>query len=129
MNPLSQPRELYYWLIDILDTARDLPYDAGVILRELRKGRIKIEFEHMGLEPIRQTMERMANRQSLTNIIVALLISSSVIALARIPPFVGNISLLGVHRLYNRGYSRSDINIFGHISTPVIDIDKLVILS
>jgi ubiquinone biosynthesis protein len=74
---------------------KDLPYDTGVILRELRKGRIKIEFEHVGLEPIRRTMDRMANRQSLTNIIVALLISSSVIALARIPPFVGNISLLG----------------------------------
>lgn len=93
--PLRQPREFYYWLMDILDTSKDLPYDAGVILRELRKGRIKIEFEHMGLEPIRRTMERMANRQSLTNIIVALLISSSVIALAKIPPFIGNISLLG----------------------------------
>jgi ubiquinone biosynthesis protein len=74
---------------------RDLPYDAGIIMREIRKGRIKIEFEHMGLDPIRRTMERMANRTALTNIIVALLVSSSVVTLAKIPPFVGNISLLG----------------------------------
>ncbi len=95
LNPLRQPYELYYWLIDALDMARDLPYDAGVILRQFRKGRLKIEFEHVGLEPIRRTMERVANRTSLTIIIAALLVSSSVIVLAKVAPFVANIPLLG----------------------------------
>jgi ubiquinone biosynthesis protein len=95
LNPLRQPLELYYWLIDALDMVRDLPYDIGIILREFRKGRLKIEFEHVGLEPIRRTMDRVANRTSLTIIIAALLISSSVIVLAKVPPFVGNIPLLG----------------------------------
>ena len=95
INPFSRSKELYYWLIDTLDTIKDLPYDTGVIMREIRKGRIKIAFEHVGLEPIRRTMESMSNRQSLSNIIVALLISSSVIVLAKVPPFIGNISLLG----------------------------------
>jgi ubiquinone biosynthesis protein len=95
LNPLRQPHELYYWLIDALDMVRDLPYDAGIILREIRKGRLKIEFEHVGLEPIRRTMDRVANRTSLTIIIAALLLSSSVIVLAEVPPFVGNIPLLG----------------------------------
>lgn len=94
LNPLRQPQELYYWLMDTLDTARDLPYDVGVVLREFRKGRLKIEFQHLGLEPIRQTMDRVANRTSLTLIISALLVSSSVIVLAKVPPFVGNIPLL-----------------------------------
>jgi ubiquinone biosynthesis protein len=96
LSPLRQPHELYYWLIDALDMARDLPYDVGVILREFRKGRLKIEFEHVGLEPIRRTMDRVPNRTSLTILIAALLISSSVIVLAKIPPFVGNIPLLGL---------------------------------
>jgi ubiquinone biosynthesis protein len=95
LNPLYQPHELYYWLIDALDMVRDLPYDAGIILREIRKGRLKIEFEHVGLEPIRRTMDRVANRTSLTIIIAALLVSSSVIVLAKVPPFVGNIPVLG----------------------------------
>jgi ubiquinone biosynthesis protein len=95
LSPLRQPQELYYWLIDVLDMARDLPYDVGVILREFRKGRLKIEFEHVGLEPIRRTMDRVPNRTSLTIIIAALLISSSVIVLAKVPPFVGDIPLLG----------------------------------
>jgi ubiquinone biosynthesis protein len=95
LNPLRQPYELYNWLIDILDLAREAPYDVGIILRELRKGRIKIEFEHIGLEPIRKTMERVTNRTLLALLIAALLISSSVIVLARVPPFVGTIPLIG----------------------------------
>jgi ubiquinone biosynthesis protein len=95
LNPIRHPQDLYYWLLDTVDLAKDLPYDVAIIMRELRKGRIKIEFEHVGLEPIRRTMERMSNRGSLTNIIVALLISSSLIVLAKVPPFVGNLSLLG----------------------------------
>ncbi|MBN1189976.1 MAG: hypothetical protein JXA46_09500 [Dehalococcoidales bacterium] len=95
LNPIHGSRDLLFWLVDIFNMARELPYDAGIIMRELRKGRIKIEFEHLGLDPMRRTMERMANRNALTNIIVSLLISSSVITLAKIPPFVGNIPLLG----------------------------------
>jgi ubiquinone biosynthesis protein len=95
LNPFRRSQDIYYWLVDAFDTIKDLPYDAGIIMRELRKGRIKIEFEHVGLEPIRKTLERMSNRNALTNIIVALLISSSVVTLAKIPPFVGNISLIG----------------------------------
>lgn len=91
MNPLRQPQELYYWLVDILDLAKDLPYNANVILREFRKGKFKIEFQHVGLEPLRQTMSQITNRMSLTIIIAALLISSSVVVLAKVPPFVLNI--------------------------------------
>ena len=94
LNPLRQPREIYYWFVDAMDLVKDIPYDVGVVLREIRKGRLKIEFEHLGLEPIRRTMDRQASRLSLTIIIAALLMSSSVIVLAKIPPFVGNIPLL-----------------------------------
>ena len=94
-NPFSQPFGLYYWLNDVLDTARDLPYDIGIVLRELRKGRFRIEFEHIGLEPIRLTMDRIANRTALTIILAALLISSSMLILAKVPPFIGSIPLLG----------------------------------
>jgi ubiquinone biosynthesis protein len=95
LNPLRQPFELYYWLMDTLDTARDLPYDLGIVLKEFRKGRLKIEFQHVGLEPLRVTADRIANRLSLTIIIAALLVSSSVIVLAKVPPYVGNIPVLG----------------------------------
>ena len=95
LNPAHKPLEFYYWLMDALETARDLPYDIGIMLREVRKGKLKIEFEHVGLEPMRRTIDRLAKRMSLTIIIAALLISSSVVVLAKVPPFVGNIPVIG----------------------------------
>jgi ubiquinone biosynthesis protein len=93
-NPFHQGSEILYWLMDTLDTVKDLPYDIGLVVRELRRGKIKIEFEHIGLEPIRETIERVSNRLSLTIIIAALLVSSSVIALAKVTPYVGTIPVL-----------------------------------
>jgi len=94
-NPARQPHELLNWLWDTLDTLRDFPYDLGIVLREVRKGRLKIEFEHLGLEPIRRTLDSLAKRLSLTMLIAALLMSSSIMVLAKVPPFVGSIPLLG----------------------------------
>lgn len=96
LNPIRHPYGLYYWLLDTLELAKDMPYNAGVILREFRKGRLKIEFQHVGLEPIRQTMNRVSNRMSLAIIIAALLISSSVIVLAAVRPLVGDIPLIAL---------------------------------
>ncbi len=95
MDPFRQPNELYHWLSDTLDMVRDLPYEMGIVVREIRKGRLKIEFEHKGLEPMRRTADRIANRTSLTIIVAALLISSSVIVLSKVPPLIGSIPLLG----------------------------------
>jgi ubiquinone biosynthesis protein len=93
-NPLKKPEELLYWLVDVADLVREIPYNVRIILREFRSGKLKIEFEHIGLEPVRQTLERITNRMSLTVIIASLLVSSSVITLAEVPPFVGSIPLL-----------------------------------
>ena len=94
LNPFGQSYGFYYWLIDALDTVRDLPYDIGVVFRELRRGRIKIEFEHVGLEPLRSTIERFGNRTSLSIVIAALLLSSSMVVTAKVSPYVGDIPLL-----------------------------------
>jgi len=96
LNPLRQTNELYYWFIDALSIVRDLPYDVGIVMRQARKGRFKIEFEHVGLEPIRRSMDRIAHRIPLTILIAALLLSSSVLVLAQVPPFVGGIPLLAL---------------------------------
>lgn len=95
LNPLRQPYETLYWLIEAMDLVRDLPYDVGVILREFRKGKLKIEFEHVGLEPMRLTISQASNRTSLTILIAALLISASLVTLAEVPPKFGSIPLLG----------------------------------
>jgi len=34
-------RELGFWLTDALDMARDIPYDAAIILRQFKRGKFK----------------------------------------------------------------------------------------
>ena len=96
LNPVRQPREFLFSLVDSLELLRDLPYDAGVILRQLKRGRAKIEFEHVGLEPIRQTLNSISNRMVLTIVLAALLIASSLIVLSGLPPLVANIPVIGL---------------------------------
>jgi ubiquinone biosynthesis protein len=96
LNPFEQLRESYFWLIDSLEFVKDLPYDASILLRQLKRGRVKIEFEHMGLEPIQRTISRTSNRIALTILIASLLVASSVIVLSGIAPLVGDMPALGL---------------------------------
>jgi ubiquinone biosynthesis protein len=95
-NPLKQTREAYLSLFDTLNFLRDLPYDAGVVMDQLKKGKVKIEFEHKGLEPLRMTLHRITHHLVLTIMLAALLISSSLIVLAGVPPLVGHIPVIGI---------------------------------
>jgi ubiquinone biosynthesis protein len=96
LNPLHRSRESILSAVDSLELLNDLPYDVGVIVDQLKKGRVKIEFEHIGLEPIRRTLNTVANRLSLTMVIAALLIASALIVFAGISPKVGDISIIGL---------------------------------
>jgi ubiquinone biosynthesis protein len=95
-NPLRQSREAYLSLFDALNFLRDLPYDASVVLDQLKKGKVKIEFEHLGLEPLRMTLHRITHHLVLTILLAALLISSSLIVLAGVPPLIGHIPVIGI---------------------------------
>jgi ubiquinone biosynthesis protein len=96
INPLRQTKEAYFAIFDSFNFLRDLPYDAGVVLDQLKKGKVKIEFEHLGLEPLRKTLHRITHHLVLTILLAALLISSSLIVLAGVPPLIGHIPLIGI---------------------------------
>ncbi|MDP7347134.1 MAG: class I adenylate-forming enzyme family protein, partial [Phycisphaeraceae bacterium] len=40
----------------MLEFLKDLPSDSREIIQQLKEGRVKIEFEHVGLEPARKTI-------------------------------------------------------------------------
>ena len=96
LNPLGQVQEVYSTAMDSFDLLKDLPYDAGVILDQLKKGRVKIEFEHIGLEPLRGTLNNVTNRLAITIILAAVLIASALIVVAGVPPKVGDIPVIGI---------------------------------
>ena len=92
----SKPKELYHWAVDLFDMVKDLPYGISVIIKEIRKGKIRIEFQHSGLEPIVSVINRSTNRLSLTVLSAAFLISAAVVTLARVSPLIGELSLIAL---------------------------------
>ncbi len=96
LNPVHQARELYLSAMDSINFLKDLPYDASIVLDQLKKGRVKIEFEHVGLDPMRKTLEHISHHLALTLLISSLIIASSLIILSGLPPLVGNIPILGL---------------------------------
>jgi ubiquinone biosynthesis protein len=71
-----------------------------VVLDQLKKGRVKIEFEHVGLEPIRKTLPLVANRLALALVISALVIASALMVFAGVSPKIGDISIIGIVGLF-----------------------------
>jgi ubiquinone biosynthesis protein len=96
LNPKYQTEEMYFTAMDSLNLMRDLPYDVGVVVDQLKKGKFKIEFEHVGLEPMRRTLHEITHHIALTILLAAVLISSSIIVLAGVPPLVGSIPIIGL---------------------------------
>jgi ubiquinone biosynthesis protein len=95
-SPLRQARELSSTLLDLWELIRDLPYQVKNIFYQLSEGRLKIEFEHIGLEPMRKSLEQASNRLALAVIVAALLVGSSMVITSDIPPIVAGMPVIGL---------------------------------
>lgn len=82
-----------------IDFLEDFPHDFRGFYEKAKRGQMNIPLQHKidpeGFEPLRKTLDSIANR--LTNAILAasVLICSSILVLADIPPRVWNIPLIG----------------------------------
>ncbi len=66
-------------LSDLVSSLVSIPRDLAKIVSDAREGRLKIEFEHIGLEKLTGEMERSTNRLSFSLLIAALIVASSLI--------------------------------------------------
>lgn len=74
----------------------DLPSDAKAIVKKMRAGSFQIEFRHRNLEQLYRTFDVISNRVSSAILVASLIIGSSLIVLADIPPYVfGNVPVIG----------------------------------
>ncbi len=74
----------------------DLPSDAKSIINKMKEGRFQMEFKHQNLEGLYKTFDIVSNRISVAILIAALIIGSSLIVLANIPPYVfDNVPIIG----------------------------------
>ncbi|TVQ39591.1 MAG: AarF/ABC1/UbiB kinase family protein [Spirochaetaceae bacterium] len=75
---------------------RDAPLDVRQVLRLTRTGKLRMGFRISGLEPLRQTLDAISYRLVLGFVLAALLVSSSLIIQANVPPLFMTVSIIGL---------------------------------
>jgi len=81
---------------EYLKLLQEMPEEARGILRQLRAGKMKLKFEHRGLEKLAQALDRVSNRIAFAIVLAAQIIGSSLIILSDIPPKWQGIPLIGL---------------------------------
>ena len=73
-----------------------LPRDLTLILNKIKKGTLRIEFEHKGLEDLISQMDKISNRLAFSLVIAALIIGSSIVLQINNGPMLFDFPVLGV---------------------------------
>ncbi|MEZ4947792.1 MAG: AarF/ABC1/UbiB kinase family protein [Saprospiraceae bacterium] len=80
---------------DFTMLATSLPEDVQEVIKKVKQGKLHIEFEHRGLDTFYHKLDLVSNRIAFSLLISALIIGSSVIVVADIPPHIYNVSAIG----------------------------------
>jgi ubiquinone biosynthesis protein len=81
---------------EYLKLIQDVPEEVRGILRQLRAGRMKIAFEHRGMERLAAALDKISNRIAFAIVLAAQIIGSSLIILSDIPPKWHDIPIIGL---------------------------------
>ncbi|WP_299800258.1 AarF/UbiB family protein [uncultured Maribacter sp.] len=82
-------------LKDINTLADTLPDDINTIVKKIKDGKLEIVHEHNGLKEFQTATSKAVNRLVFAVIIAALSIGSSLLVMAKMPPLINGIPLLG----------------------------------
>ncbi|QCT94480.1 AarF/ABC1/UbiB kinase family protein [Caminibacter mediatlanticus TB-2] len=96
LSVLSLVKNSHEFNKSLLELIYSMPESMEEILNKIKNGNLKIEFEHVGLESFENSVEKSFNRLSTSIVIASILIGSSMLLTAKIPPLINNISLLGI---------------------------------
>ncbi|MDD5729790.1 MAG: AarF/UbiB family protein [Candidatus Omnitrophica bacterium] len=80
---------------DIFGLVQNFPKDLFLILNELKRGELKIGFEHLNLEPLISMLDKVSNRISFSLIIASLIIGSSLLVQTNTVTPLGSTYSLG----------------------------------
>ena len=96
LNPFSLLRSMFMSTQDIGFIAKQLPFAVKDIMDIVKNGKLRIKFEHQGLEPILNMSDQLVNRLVFAIIVGALIMGSSLVVLSGIPPKINGIPLIGI---------------------------------
>ncbi len=96
MSPKYLSKIAWRQLQELQGLLKILPRETQEILKKLSKGKLKIEFEHVGLEPLGKNLDRITNRLSFSLIVSATIIASSLIMLTNTGYMFMGYPVLGI---------------------------------
>ncbi|MEI6323012.1 MAG: AarF/ABC1/UbiB kinase family protein [bacterium] len=99
-----QPAHLYNLIKKLtgasIDFLEEFPGDFRMLWNRLRRGQINIPLQHKidpeGFEPLRVTLDLIANRLANAILAASVLICSSILILSGLPPKIWNIPVIGL---------------------------------
>lgn len=95
-HPRRIVHDLYNTGFHLAQFAGELPDHLRAVFDHLREGTLKIDFQHVGIEPLQDTLDSVSNRLSLAILVGSLVIGSSVIVLSDTPPRWHDIPVIGI---------------------------------
>ncbi len=81
---------------ELVELIKELPFEIREIIEKIKNGTIKIDIEHKGLNPMLKKYEQISNRLTFAIVIASITVGSSIIVLAKTPPFLYNIPIIGL---------------------------------
>ncbi|MFP4383907.1 MAG: ABC1 kinase family protein [Spirochaetia bacterium] len=95
-NPAKLAKNLFMTGTDYIDLIQNMPGEIRGILKSIRDKKIGIDIGVSGLDPLRETLDRIGFRLVYGLVLASLLISSSLIVLANVGPTWREIPVLGL---------------------------------
>lgn len=93
---------------ETLDFLEEFPHDFRNFYQRIKHGKMNIPLEHKidpeGFEPLRKTLDSIANRLANAILASSVLICSSILVLAKVPPKIGEVPVIGAVGLVWGGY-------------------------
>lgn len=96
MHPKRLAESMIEFGVDFADFAREFPAEMRRILSQMKTGQTQIIFKHEGLDSVRKSWDQISNRISFSIVLAALIIGSSIMVYADIPPKWNDIPLIGL---------------------------------
>jgi ubiquinone biosynthesis protein len=96
LRPKKFVEGLFEFGLDFAEMAREFPSEMRRIFSQIKTGEARVIFKHDGLEPLLHSWDRVSNRLSFAIVLAALIIGSSLMVHADIPPKWKGIPVIGL---------------------------------
>lgn len=95
-SPAELFKRLYGSIQEMGELILELPNDIREVFQKLKQGKLHVEFEHKGLDPMMNRMDIVGNRVAFAIVVGSMILGSAIVIHSGIPPHYQDVPILGV---------------------------------